>query len=168
MHYKRILLLFTALEILYLVFSFFYPLQTQTQFFKNIFFPPLKMQEDLSQAYNNKVLERIQSIRSSSVTSAILKNEYNGVIVNLQKDTQKNALYPIIFRLRGSNMLENTFLVTKQEFTIVQVFSKQNNENISSSINQLSEGNFVTIHEELDLLKPWPGTRQKFTIIIDK
>lgn len=162
----NVLIILIILELIYILFSFYYPVQQQLQFLKiSPVSSTMEKTTDTSQAYDVETLFKIGTLAKSITVKAILTNEYEGMVVDLQKDTKKNVEYPIIFRLRKLMNQENTFLLTQRNLSNLQVFQNQNNEKKPISIEELKSGDYVTIYETLNLQKKWPDARESIIII---
>lgn len=168
MKYK-IITLAIILEICYIVFSFFVPIETQLGYINQFFSQSENSQkEDPGQAYKNNAINIINELPKSIIVSAILQNQYQGRILEIQQNTKTNTQYPLIIRLRGIENLDNSFLITKPQLETLQVFISQKNEKTSSTLNELKVGENVIIEEKLNLQKPWPETRMQISITIEK
>jgi hypothetical protein len=170
MENRNKLLLIFIIILFYILISFFFSFQKQAQIISGLFLPSSTptpepfMHPEL--AFSPRVFEVFHDTKEAYVSSAILKNDYEGTIVDLQQKT--NTGYALIFRLRAPNDAENSFLFTKDQLKKVIILLVDKKNKTSLTVNQLKLGQFLRIHEEIDLKKDWPDARKQFVITITK
>lgn len=166
MKYKYILIIIITIEIVYISFSLFYPTQKQIQGIEKLFPSPTPTPNPSTtpRAYNQTILDNVANLSKLFTVSAILKNEYQGTIVDIQLSQNPSVIYPLNLQIRGSQEYQNTFLFTQKDMKNLKIFQILNNKKIPISFNTLKAGDQITIYEELDLKKTWPDTRQVVVI----
>ncbi len=170
MKYFNRFILVSIIFLLYIIFSFFYAPGRQIEFISNILFPSPKTQVpiDNTLVYSPRLIEIFSSMKKPKITSAILRNDYEGIIVDIQIDTKSSAAYSLVFRLRAPNNAENSFVFTKGQLSLVTIYRMEDKKKEPVAFTQLKQGDFLHIYEEIDLKQNWPQARKQFIITIIK
>lgn len=120
-----------------------------------------------TQAIPNGILTNQLNSRSYNMLSSTWTNVYVGTLIEfIINNEQSNTPYGAQITLRGKNNSSNTFLLTKNEMTIVKAERHNNEEIVPIPLTSIKGGDFVTIREKINMLEPWGENRLAFIIII--
>lgn len=172
MKLKTVIISLISLEILYVLFSFYYPIHSQLKIFVHyISISNNQKQIDWKNktstfAFNPQTLEVLSETKKTFTVSANLFNTYEGKISNILFDNELNAKFPLIFKLTKPNGASNIFYISLKDLSKLSIYRQKDNKEVLVPISELKEGESIVINEIIDLTKPIADSRNTFKITL--
>ena len=168
MIYKIIVLILIAAEVMYLGFSYKFPLSQQKRFVLSYVFKSEGNTEILnsSPAYNPTVIKKIAGIDKSITNWGVIENTYRGVVLSVEGDTANISKKSIKISITGLPEGTSVFVISRTELPIAKVFVMRRGEREEGSFGQIEVGDIIDVRERLRLNKRFPEAREllEFTV----
>lgn len=158
--WKKILLI--IIVIIFIVASYWY---YQQETYQHILRNTFDTTTTNTQAIPNQLLTNQLASNPYNMKSSFLENIYEGTVIEWNIYNENSSFYGAQITLRGKNNNTNTFLIKGNEMPILKAEELHNGQKVMISLSEIKPGDIVTIHEKIDMLKPWGENRMEFTVI---
>lgn len=160
---RIIVVLLLTLDLIYTVFSYYYPLNSQKNFFlgnevKNVV---------SSTAYNPIILERIAGMNKLVTNWGVIDNKYAGLILSLDRDA-RNVNSDLRIQIKGEGEVKMYYVLPKKDLEVTKISIVQNGVIKEGGLGDLKAGDWVEVYERLSLDKPLSEARELIEINVDK
>lgn len=120
-----------------------------------------------NQGINNIALTSLRNINSDILTSSVLTNTYEGIIVDIVSNEgilpTVNFQYKLKLTLKGYN-LTNTFYYNEKDLSILKVVEQYGGTEKPIQINNLKINDKIIIKEIIDLIKDFESNLTELKI----
>jgi len=118
---------------------------------------PIPTQRNGKEAINNETIEEMKNYNAGILKKSILQNTSSGKIVEIATNginPKNNIHFAIKIKLVGDNDETNTFYYNDDEIKMIIINKTSDPINKNPlTINDLKEGDLITINEALDMTK---------------